>query len=286
MYPGFAKTARDEGFAEIAEWFETLARAEKSHAGRFQQGLEALAETSACRRLCVRASAPRCHLRRPGSPPMTTTYDPKHPTYFDEADVRDEMTRVFDLCHGCRLCFKFCTSFPTLFEIHRPPRRPGRRPAHAGPAGPGRRRVLPVQALLRQLPVHPRAARVGDRLPAADAARRRDAPRRRSRAVRSRARHRRSARPDRPARQGRRRRPRRSPTGSSAPSPARCVRKVVAKATGVSSVRLLPPYARQRFSTWFKHAAEGAHRRAARRRSPCSRRASSSTRTRRSARTS
>jgi len=42
MYPGFAKTARDEGFDEIAEWFETLARAEKSHAGRFQQGLDAL----------------------------------------------------------------------------------------------------------------------------------------------------------------------------------------------------------------------------------------------------
>jgi rubrerythrin len=42
MYPGFAKTARDEGFAEIAEWFETLARAEKSHAGRFQKGLDGL----------------------------------------------------------------------------------------------------------------------------------------------------------------------------------------------------------------------------------------------------
>ena len=42
MYPGFAKTAREEGFDEIAEWFETLARAEKSHAGRFQKGLEGL----------------------------------------------------------------------------------------------------------------------------------------------------------------------------------------------------------------------------------------------------
>ena len=40
MYPGFAKIARDEGFDEIAEWLETLARAEKSHAGRFTQGLE------------------------------------------------------------------------------------------------------------------------------------------------------------------------------------------------------------------------------------------------------
>jgi len=42
MYPGFAKTAREEGFDEVAEWFETLARAEKSHAGRFSQGLNGL----------------------------------------------------------------------------------------------------------------------------------------------------------------------------------------------------------------------------------------------------
>ena len=42
MYPGFAKTAREEGFDQIAEWLETLARAEKSHAGRFGQGLESL----------------------------------------------------------------------------------------------------------------------------------------------------------------------------------------------------------------------------------------------------
>jgi rubrerythrin len=42
MYPGMAKTARDEGFDEIADWFETLAKAEKSHAGRFQQGLDSI----------------------------------------------------------------------------------------------------------------------------------------------------------------------------------------------------------------------------------------------------
>jgi hypothetical protein len=34
MYPGMAKTARTEGFTELAEWFETLAKAEKSHGGR------------------------------------------------------------------------------------------------------------------------------------------------------------------------------------------------------------------------------------------------------------
>jgi len=42
MYPGMAKTARAEGFDEIAEWFETLAKAEKSHAGRFQKALDTL----------------------------------------------------------------------------------------------------------------------------------------------------------------------------------------------------------------------------------------------------
>ena len=42
MYPGFARVAREEGFAEAAEWFETLAKAEKSHAGRFTKGLETL----------------------------------------------------------------------------------------------------------------------------------------------------------------------------------------------------------------------------------------------------
>jgi rubrerythrin len=42
MYPGFSKTARDEGFTEVAEWLETLARAEKSHAGRFTEGLETI----------------------------------------------------------------------------------------------------------------------------------------------------------------------------------------------------------------------------------------------------
>jgi len=42
MYPGMAKTARSENFAEIAEWFETLAKAERSHAGRFQRALDGL----------------------------------------------------------------------------------------------------------------------------------------------------------------------------------------------------------------------------------------------------
>ena len=42
MYPGMAKTAREEGFEEIADWFETLAKAERSHANRFQKAFDAL----------------------------------------------------------------------------------------------------------------------------------------------------------------------------------------------------------------------------------------------------
>ena len=42
MYPGMAKAAREEGFDEIADWFETLAKAERSHANRFQKMLNEL----------------------------------------------------------------------------------------------------------------------------------------------------------------------------------------------------------------------------------------------------
>ena len=44
MYPGMAKTARDEGFDEIADWFETLAKAERSHANRYAKALDALVD--------------------------------------------------------------------------------------------------------------------------------------------------------------------------------------------------------------------------------------------------
>jgi rubrerythrin len=44
MYPVMARLAREEGFDEIAEWFDTLARAERSHAARFTQALAQLPE--------------------------------------------------------------------------------------------------------------------------------------------------------------------------------------------------------------------------------------------------
>jgi glycerol-3-phosphate dehydrogenase subunit C len=48
---------------------------------------------------------------------MTTTYDPSHPKYLDETDLRSELDRVYDACHGCRVCFNLCPSFPTLFDL-------------------------------------------------------------------------------------------------------------------------------------------------------------------------
>jgi rubrerythrin len=44
MYPGMARTAREEGFDEIADWFETLAKAERSHANRYTKALNELAD--------------------------------------------------------------------------------------------------------------------------------------------------------------------------------------------------------------------------------------------------
>ena len=86
---------------------------------------------------------------------MTTIYDPKHPLYLDEADTRKEMERVFDLCHGCRLCFKFCPSFPTLFSYvdqHEDQDAGKMTPAQQEPR---RGRMLPMQVVLRDVPVHP-----------------------------------------------------------------------------------------------------------------------------------
>jgi rubrerythrin len=40
QYPVMAATAREEGFPEIADWFERLAKAEHNHADRFRRGLD------------------------------------------------------------------------------------------------------------------------------------------------------------------------------------------------------------------------------------------------------
>lgn len=181
---------------------------------------------------------------------MTTTYEPFHANYLDEADLRNELTRVFDVCHGCRLCVKFCGSFPTLFEmidrldVHDAGRLT---PAQQNqvvdecfqcklcavncPYLPGKhdwaidfpRLMLRAEAMLHE------TGQVGvrDRLTTQIMARNDTIG-----VVASRA----------------------ATTVNKVlgAKPGGVARTIVAKSTGVSAVRLLAPFSRERFSTWFK----------------------------------
>lgn len=45
------------------------------------------------------------------------SYDPSEPKYWDPDALQKEMTRAYEVCHGCRMCFKYCDSFPLLFSL-------------------------------------------------------------------------------------------------------------------------------------------------------------------------
>jgi Fe-S oxidoreductase len=177
---------------------------------------------------------------------MTTTYDPSDPAYWDRQDLRHEMDRVFDLCHGCRLCFKFCTAFPTLFDlIDRDPDQrsesltPAEQDAVVGecfncklcgelncPYTPGKHEwALDFPRLML------RAQAVGHQSSFTDQVLgRTDLVGRLNSAV--------------------------APLANKAiGTPGSRTRKVMEKVTGIASERVLAPYARQRFSTWFKQRA-------------------------------
>jgi Fe-S oxidoreductase len=181
---------------------------------------------------------------------VTTIYDPKHSLYVDEADVRAEMTRVFDLCHGCRLCFKFCTSFPTLFDmIDRHDDQ------DAGRLTPSQQDQVVSECFQCKLcyvncPYIPELHEWALDFPRLML--RADAMRHANHQVSARARatdavmgH--TDLMGKAATMA-------APLANSmvGAKPGSLVRKAIEKATGVSAVRLLPPYARQRFSTWFK----------------------------------
>ena len=181
---------------------------------------------------------------------MTTTYDPKHPQYTDEADVRAEMTRVFDLCHGCRLCFKFCTSFPTLFEMV---------DAHddqdAGRLTPAQQDQVVDECFQCKLcyincpyipELHEWAIDFPRLMLRADAMRHAT----KQTSLRERMTDSAMGRTDLVGKVA----------TSVAPlanavigaKPGGVIRTVIEKTAGISKVRLLPPYAKQRFTTWFR----------------------------------
>jgi glycerol-3-phosphate dehydrogenase subunit C len=181
---------------------------------------------------------------------MTTTYDPKDPVYFDEADVRDELTRVFDLCHGCRRCFEFCASFPTLFEMI-----DEFEDRDAGRMTPAQQDQVVDECFQCKLcsvncpytpDLHewnldfPRLMLRADAMQHANGLK----------SSRTRATTQMMARTDLFGALA-------VGTGTMAnrivnAEPGSGIREVVAKVTGVSAVRLLPPYAKQRFATWFR----------------------------------
>jgi Fe-S oxidoreductase len=192
---------------------------------------------------------------------MTITSDPTHPMYLDQADVRTELSRVFDICHGCQRCVDLCASFPTLFEFV------GRHADHdAGRMTPFEQDQVVdrcYQCTLCSLDC-PYLAEPDDSSV--------DFPRLMLRAkamqhaegiasTHGSATARMLNHTDRLGKLATSTTPiigpiigsstnrvvnriARSPSGSS-------LRRLTARATGVSAVRLLPPYARQRFSTWF-----------------------------------
>lgn len=184
---------------------------------------------------------------------MTITYDPKHPLYLDEADVRSEMTRVYDLCHGCRLCFKFCTAFPSLFEMI--DRFEDQDTGRLTPAEQDRVVDECFQCKLCYVncpyipELHEWALDFPRLMLRAEAMRYATG----QKPLRQRLTTQAMARTDLLGKASTTMAPLANkvigaPEGSF-------VRKAVSKVSGVSAVRLLPPYAKQRFSTWFKKRA-------------------------------
>jgi hypothetical protein len=145
MYPGMAKTAREEGFVEVAQWFETLAKAERSHCRPVHQGPRGPS-----------GAIGRC-------PPTPRT----RPSSIPRPSTRS-WSAFTSICAGCRRCHSLCPSFDYMLEAvdhYEGDVCPGQ----ARGVPPDRRPVLAVQALLQPLPVHA-AAPLRPRLPAADPA--------------------------------------------------------------------------------------------------------------------
>jgi len=178
---------------------------------------------------------------------MTVTFDSREPAYLQEKDTRDELARVFDVCNGCRRCVDRCTVFPTMFTLieRHEDRDAGRmtpaeqdavvdpcfdcgRCAEACPYAPGRSELaIDVPRLvIRARAMRRRHGQVGLRELAAEASGRRA-----------------------------------ERLGGRMPAVANLVvgarpgslrRRLAATLGGQPSTRMLPPYARTRFTTWFR----------------------------------
>jgi len=177
---------------------------------------------------------------------MTTTYSPDDSAYFDGADLRVELERVFDLCHGCRLCFNLCPSFPTLFAYV---------DAHDGDVSAmtwaEQDRVVDecYQCKLcypkcPYVPPHEWQLDFPRLMMRARAVRRAE-----GRPVTERVTDQALARTDLLGRVSTAAAP---VVNALTGTPGSLARKLMERTVGMASERLLPPYARTRFSTWFR----------------------------------
>ncbi len=185
---------------------------------------------------------------------MTTTYDPFHPSYLVESDLREELTRVYDLCHGCRLCFKFCTSFPTLFEFI---------DAHddqdSGRLTTAQQDQVVDECFQCKLcyincPYIPGQSEWNIDFPRLMMRADQVLFRERKRSLATKTTDTALASTDLSGRVGSLLAP---VVNKAIGTPGSAVRKVMEKVTGISADRVLPPYQRVRFTTWFRRRSPG-----------------------------
>ncbi|HSL58796.1 MAG TPA: heterodisulfide reductase-related iron-sulfur binding cluster [Acidimicrobiales bacterium] len=180
---------------------------------------------------------------------MTTTYDPFHPKYFDEADLREELTRVYDLCHGCRLCFKFCDAFPSLFEMI--DQHDDQDAARLTPAEQDRvvDECFQCKLCYVNCPYIPGQSEWELDFPRLMMRAEQTLFRSHKRTVKDRLTDSALSRTDLVGKLN----TAAAPLANKAiGTPGSGVRKLIEKTVGIASERVLPPYNRERFSTWFK----------------------------------
>ena len=186
---------------------------------------------------------------------MTTTYDPQHHRYLDEADVRAEMARVFDVCGSCRQCVSLCAVFPNLFDLLDRSATPDDG-VDAGLMTPSEQDAVASQCSQCKLCSigcpHILNRTSGEvnvdmpRLMLRSTAMRVDAG---LNSFRSKLATQLLARSTGVGRLGSATAPLVNRVVASEPDSL--VRRIAAKTTGISAVRLIAPFARERFTTWF-----------------------------------
>ena len=179
---------------------------------------------------------------------MTVTYDPDHPAYYDEKDLRQELERVYDLCHGCRLCVGLCPSFPTMFNLidARDGDVAAMTPAEQDQVVDECYQCKLCYVKCPYIPPHEWELDFPRLMLRAAAAR--------PKTLRDKVTTQALSRTDQTGRMA----TLVSPLANAAMGkPGSGLRKLMDRAVGIAADRVLPPYARVRFTTWFKRRGQG-----------------------------